>query len=165
MKKIRLVVILCITLSIIGCNASASSWTSVGIGMKVGFVGGPLVYFVGYVEFFDRLGIDISLGSGGPLFRAEANARCSFFSKKLSPYLQAGLGYVWISKSNIPYQEVKEIHLNVGLEYTASLTFWGDAGLLWAPPLINPQVAKEHPHKLPIVPMVSVGVMAKNPSI
>lgn len=81
----------------------------------------------------------------------------------MAPVCLVGLGYVRGFRSNLPYNEVKEIHLNGGLAYKGfpALTLSADVGLLWAPPAVNPQVKEEFPNKLPIVPMIGIEAVYK----
>jgi hypothetical protein len=114
------------------------------------------------VTLADQLLLDLAFGTWpGALLRAEVNLRYTLLKGEWSPYLQGGIGYVLIFESNMPYNEVKEVHLNVGLAYQPSpiLTLSADAGLLWAPPAVNPQVKEAFPDTLLIVPMIGVGAV------
>ena len=164
MHKILALLLICIVVSV-GYSARANPLTPTGIGVQLSFVGGPLVSLVVNVELPREFLLNLSLGGfPGILLRAEANLRYYFLKYAAiayagwRPYAQLGLGYVRIFRSNLSYNEVKEIHVNGGLAYKGfpALTLSADVGLLWAPPAVNPQMREEFPDELLIVPMIGI---------
>jgi hypothetical protein len=169
MNRIFPLLLICAVVSV-GYSAQANPVNPIGIGVKLSFVGGPLVSLVVSVELPDEFLLDLSLGGApGILFRAEANLRYSFLKYAAiawigwRPYAQLGLGYVRSFRSNLPYNEVKEIHLSGGLAYKGfpALTLSADVGLLWAPSAVNPQVKEVFPNRLSMAPMVTLEAVYK----
>jgi hypothetical protein len=164
MNRIFPLLLICAVVSV-GYSTQASPLTPTGIGVQLSFVGGPLISLVVNVELPHEFLLNLSLGGApGILLRAEANLRYYFLKYAAiayvgwRPYAQLGLGYVRIFHPNISYNEIKEIHVNGGLAYKGfpALNLSADVGLLWAPPVVNPQVKEEFPDELLIVPMISL---------
>ena len=159
-RFVLLLMALFLLIIVADCSAQTSPWE---VGAEVGFAGGPFFSLIGSYELADQVNLDLTLGGfPGVLLRSKLDLRYSFFESRFSPYLQAGTGYIHIFRWEHPnYDHIYEFHLRGGAKYsiTKSLTVKGDVGLFWASHAINPQVKREFPEVVPIVPVANIGFL------
>lgn len=129
-----------------------------GFGLKLGFVGGPMISLLLDAQIKDKMSMNFSVGGfPGIIMRAESNFRYTT-KKNWSPYFQAGFGYTMIFRGKGEGKDLKDIHINFGLSRKLWPAFHlnADIGLLYAPAFINPFVKENLKGVLPVVPTIEL---------
>lgn len=133
-----------------------------GIGVKVGFSGGPAFSIIGMMRLSDNTFMDLSIG-GFPeiVLIAESNLRYAH-RKKWSPYIKTGIGVFCFFRGKGEGKSIKEIHLNFGISrnFKYPIKLSADIGIIYLPYFANKWIEDEFDEEvkgmIPIVPTIGV---------
>jgi hypothetical protein len=136
-----------------------------GIGVKMGFTGGPCFSAVGELELDNTSSLNLSVG-GFPeiILRVETNYRYTII-KQWSPFMQIGIGYWEFFRGRGEGEGIIDIHLDFGISrsITPAFGFSANIGILYIPAVINPWFREEFSDGIAVVPTISFGIIYSLP--
>ncbi len=133
------------------------------VGLRLGFVGGPMLSLEGSVPVSDNTEVYLSVGGfPGAILRVESNVRL-WRAEHASPFMQFGLGYSRFFRGKGKNESIKDLHLSVGWakEMWRHYRFSFDVGVLYAPKAINPYTREEFPDVFPMIPFLALDALYK----
>ncbi|MCK5243508.1 hypothetical protein KAR34_13755 [bacterium] len=136
-----------------------------GIGVKMGFSGGPCFSAVGELELDDTSSLNLSIGGfPGIILRVESNYRYTII-KKWSPFIQAGIGYWEFFRGRGEGQGIIDLHLDFGISksITPAFDISANIGIIYIPAFINPWFKEEFSDGIAMVPAISFEIIYSLP--
>lgn len=136
-----------------------------GIGVKVGFSGGPCFSALGNLKLNETSSLNLSLGGfPGIILRVESNYRYTII-KKWSPFMQGGIGYWRFFRGRGEGQGITDLHLDFGISrsITPAFDISGNIGILYVPAFINPWFKEEFSDGIAIVPAIGFEIIYSLP--
>ncbi len=138
-----------------------------GIGVKMGFSGGPCFSALGIWELNNSSSLNLSLGGfPGIIFKVESNYRYTIV-KEWSPFIQGGIGYWRIFRGRGDGQGITDIHMDFGISrsITPAFDISANIGILFVPVFINPWFKEEFSDGIAIVPAIGLEIIYGLPHI
>ncbi|MCK5218252.1 hypothetical protein KAR10_01945 [bacterium] len=136
-----------------------------GIGVKVGFSGGPCFSALGNLKLNDTSSLNLALGGfPGIILRVESNYRYTII-KSWSPFLQGGIGYWMFFRGRGEGQGITDLHLDFGISRSITPVFdiSANLGVLYVPAFINPWFKEEFSDGIAMIPTIGFEIVCRLP--
>ena len=157
-RKIIIIVLLLLTI-----NTAQAGDT--GIGVKVGFSGGPCFSVLGNLKLDDTSSLNLSMGGfPGIILRVESNYRYTII-KQWAPFMQGGIGYWRFFRGRGDGQGITDLHLDFGISrsITSAFDISANIGVLYVPAFINPWFREEFSDGIALVPTMGIEIIYRLP--